>query len=81
MTAVKTKKQIAQKSVLQKENLNLRIIKTVQKQLKRRIKLRILRIKYLEKKKKINTDILNKNHKEFIRSNKSIVKTQQGTMF
>ena len=52
MTAVKTKKQIAQKSVLQKENLNLRIIKTVQKQLKRRIKLRILRIKYLEKKKK-----------------------------
>ena len=29
MTAVKTKKQIAQKSVLQKENLNLRIIKTV----------------------------------------------------
>ena len=67
MTAVKTKKQIAQKSVLQKENLNLRIIKTVKKQLKRRIKLRILRIKYLEKKNKINTDSLNKNHKEFIR--------------
>ena len=57
MTAAKTKKQIAQKSVLQKENLNLRIIKTVQKQLKRRIKLRILRIKYLEKKKKKLTQI------------------------
>ena len=58
MTAAKTKKQIAQKSVLQKENLNLRIIKTVQKQLKRRIKLRILRIKYLEKNKTKLTQIV-----------------------
>ena len=37
-TAVKIKKQKAQKSVSEKEKFNLKIIKTVQKQLSLRIK-------------------------------------------
>ena len=35
-----------------------------------------MKIKYTKKKKKVNTECLRENHKEFIKNNKSILKTQ-----
>ena len=54
-----------------KENLNLKIIKTVQKQFNFEIK-----IDHLEK-DKTNLDSIKEDHKECIKSNKLILKTQQ----
>ena len=68
MTVVTIKKRKTQKSMSSKENLNLKIIKTVQKQLNLRIKQVIL------EKKSINIYSFIKNHKKFIRNNKSILK-------
>ena len=55
--------------MLSKENLNLEIIKTVKKQLS-------LKINHLEK-KNIDVDSPKEDHKEFIKNNKFMSKTQQ----
>ena len=68
MTVVTIKKRKTQKSMSSKENLNLKIIKTVQKQLNLRIKQVIL------EKKSINIYSFIKNHKQFLRNTKSILK-------
>ena len=60
----KIQKEKAQESVSYKENLNFKIIKTLQKQLKLKIK------KKHFAKSKINVDSLKKDQKEFLKNNK-----------
>ena len=71
MTVVKIKKQKAQKSMSQKESLNLEIIKTVQKQLNLK-----KTIKHLLKNEN-GVGYFKKHHKELLKNNKLIFKTQQ----
>ena len=63
------KKAKGTKKCVIKQKLNLKILKIIKKQL-------ILKIKgYL--KKKLNVDSQEENHKEFIRSNRLILRSQQ----
>ena len=71
-------KALGTKKCAIKENLNLKIIKTVQKQPNLKIKVIQKNIKVTQiVLKKDNKHIIDNNHKQFIRNNKSILKTQE----
>ena len=72
---VKIKQQKEEKSVPQKENLNLKIKKAVQKQFNLRIK------EAIERKMKLNQVYIfyyKRKHKEFIKNSKIILKARKG---
>ena len=68
---MKIKKQKAQKSVSYKENLNFKIIKTVQKQQKLKTE------RTIQKKNEIDVDSLKEAQKGFTKHKKLTLKTQQ----
>ena len=71
MTVVKIKKQKSQKKCIIKRKIKFENCKNCLEATQLENK-----IKYLEK-NKTNVGILKRNHKEFIRKNKSILRTQQ----